>query len=74
MDDVMVSEKNRLVTLLLCFFLGAFGGHRFYVGKIGTGIAMLVTFGGIGVWALIDFVMIILGKFKDKNNLPITNW
>ncbi|MBF0519890.1 MAG: TM2 domain-containing protein [Nitrospirae bacterium] len=74
MDDVMASDKNRLVTLLLCFFLGAFGGHRFYVGKIGTGIAMLVTFGGIGIWALIDLVMIILGKFKDKNNLPITNW
>ena len=59
-------NSNRwLVCLLLCFFLGCLGIHRFYVGKTGTGIAQLLTAGGCGVWALIDFIMIILGNFTD---------
>ena len=66
MEDPQVSEKGFVPALLLCFFLGAFGIHRFYVGKVGTGILMLLTLGGIGVWTLIDFVMIAVGKFKDK--------
>jgi TM2 domain-containing membrane protein YozV len=41
--------------------------HRFYVGKIGTGILQIVTFGGLGLWVLIDFIMILLGNFKDKD-------
>ena len=60
------SEKGFVPTLLLCFFLGFLGVHRFYVGKIGTGILMLITFGGFGIWALIDFVMIAVSAFKDK--------
>jgi TM2 domain-containing membrane protein YozV len=67
------SEKGFVATLLLCFFLGAFGVHRFFVGKIGTGILMLITFGGLGIWTLIDFVMIACGKFKDNQGLPIKN-
>ncbi|QWR78127.1 TM2 domain-containing protein [Candidatus Magnetomonas plexicatena] len=73
-DDVMVSEKNRLAAALLCFFLGTFGAHRFYVGKIGTGIAMLVTLGGLGIWTLVDLIIIATGGFKDKTNLPLTKW
>ena len=61
------SSKGFVPTLILCLFLGGFGVHRFYVGKIGTGILMLCTIGGLGVWALIDLIMIILGKFKDKS-------
>lgn len=56
---------------LLCFFLGTFGIHRFYVGKIGTGILMILTFGGLGIWTLIDFVMIIVGSFRDKQGLKL---
>ena len=59
-------SKSWIAALLLCFFVGSFGVHRFYVGKVGTGILMLVTFGGLGVWTLIDFIMIAIGKFSDK--------
>ncbi|HSH09993.1 MAG TPA: TM2 domain-containing protein [Oceanipulchritudo sp.] len=67
------SEKGFVPTLLLCFFLGAFGVHRFYVGKIGTGILMLLTLGGLGIWTVVDFVMIAVGSFKDSAGLPIKN-
>jgi len=60
------SDKSNVVALLLCFFIGILGVHRFYVGKIGTGVLQLVTFGGLGIWALIDMIMIILQKFTDS--------
>ena len=49
-----------------CFFLGYLGFHRFYVGKVGTGILQLLTFGGLGIWVLIDFIKILLGRFRDS--------
>jgi TM2 domain-containing membrane protein YozV len=68
------SEKKRLVALLLCFFLGGLGAHRFYVGKTGSGIAQILTLGGLGIWILIDFIMIICGNFADKDGSPLTEW
>jgi len=68
------SEKKRLVALLLCFFVGILGIHRFYVGKVGSGIAQILTFGGLGIWVLIDFIMIICGSFSDKEGAPLTEW
>jgi TM2 domain-containing membrane protein YozV len=65
------SEKSAVTTLLLCLFLGAFGIHRFYVGKIGTGILMLITFGGFGLWTLVDLIMIATCNFKDKKEHPL---
>ncbi len=65
------SEKGFVPAILLCFFLGFLGVHRFYVGKIGTGLLMLITFGGFGIWTLIDFVVIVTSNFKDKQGLPI---
>ena len=67
------SPKGWLVTLLLCFFLGNLGIHRFFVGKMGTGILMLLTCGCFGIWTLIDFIMIVIGKFTDSEGLPIKN-
>lgn len=60
------SEKSGLVALLLCLFVGTLGVHRFYVGKIGTGVLQLLTLGGLGIWNLIDLVLIIVGSFKDS--------
>ncbi len=67
------SNKGFVPTLLLCFFLGVFGVHRFYVGKIGTGILCLLTFGGLGIWSLVDFIRIAVGSFKDSQGLVIKN-
>lgn len=67
------SEKDFIATTLLCFFLGALGIHRFYVGKTGTGIIQLLTLGGLGIWSLVDLVVIITGNFKDKEGYYIKN-
>ncbi len=69
-----ISPKSRLVTFLLCTFLGTLGVHRFYVGKTGTGILWLFTLGLFGIGVLIDWILIISGDFKDANELPIKNW
>jgi TM2 domain-containing membrane protein YozV len=60
------SEKSGMVTLLLCFFLGYIGIHRFYVGKTLSGVLYFFTLGLFGIGTLVDFVMILLGSFKDS--------
>lgn len=69
-----MSEKSRLVDALLCFFLGGLGIHRFYEGKIGTGILWPLTAGLCGIGALIDFIIILVGGAKDKDGKPIKRW
>jgi len=70
----MISDKKRLPALLLCFFLGALGVHRFYVGKVGTGILWILTAGCFGIGVLVDFIMIIVGSFKDKQGNRLEAW
>lgn len=67
------SDKDWLTTLLLCFFLGTFGIHSFYAGKTVIGVVQLITLGGCGIWALIDFIMIICGNYKDAQGKIIVN-
>ena len=59
--------KSWTVALILLIFLGCIGVHRFYVGKTGTGILMILTLAGLGIWWLIDLIMICTGKFTDKH-------
>jgi TM2 domain-containing protein len=68
------SEKSRAVALALCIPLGVFGIHRFYVGKIGTGILQLCTFGGFGLWWLFDLITIASGEFRDSDGRRVSLW
>lgn len=75
----MESDKKLLIAVLFAFFGGALGLHRFYAGKIGTGVTMLLislTFIGLivtGIWAFIDLIVIATGNFKDKEGKLIKN-
>jgi TM2 domain-containing membrane protein YozV len=85
-----ISPKSRLATALFAFFLGEFGAHRFYIGKTGSAILMLVLtivgiplclvfvgffiIGAVGIWALIDFILAVAGMMKDSKGLPIEKW
>ncbi len=69
-----VSPKSRLVAFLLCTFLGVLGIHRFYCNRVGSGIAMILTAGGLGIWLLIDWIVILCGNFRDKEGKVIRNW
>ena len=66
------TDKDWTVLLILSIILGSLGVDHFYSGEIGTGILKLITFGGCGIWWLIDVIMIATGSFKDGNGVPIT--
>ena len=59
--------KSKMVALLLSIFLGVLGIDRFYLGYIGLGILKLLTGGGLGIWWLVDLIMIATGKMKTKD-------
>ena len=65
------SNHSKTTLALICFFLGFIGIHRFMVGKIGTGVLMIITLGGCGIWALIDFIVILTGGFTDNDGNKI---
>ncbi len=83
-----ISDKSKVVAAVLAFFLGTLGIHRFYLGKIGSGIAMLVlwiisavlslvlvgAFGFVilGIWALVDFILILVGSLKDSKGRKLS--
>jgi len=89
-----VSPKSRAIAALLCFFLGGFGAHRFYVGNSGTAAVMLILwilgivfvltilgaivgvilFVAVGIWGLVDFIVILTGNFGDSMGRKVTRW
>ena len=70
-NSVIPSGKSKMVTLILCIFLGYFGVHRFYTGKIGTGIIYLFTAGIFGIGWIVDIITIAVGSYRDGNNRPL---
>ncbi len=72
--QVHQSNKSFLVTWLLSLLLGVLGVDRFYLGKVGTGILKLLTFGGLGIWALIDLILVVTNKIRDKQGLPLEGY
>ncbi|MGE3242816.1 MAG: NINE protein [Pirellulales bacterium] len=79
-DEPMVSDKNRLLALLLALLFGVFGAHRFYVGKIPSALAFILldlTFIGFavtGIWSMIDALFFAAGEFTDDNGDKLVNW
>lgn len=68
------SDKNRMTTLLLCVFGGFFGLHRFYVGRVGSGVLWLMTLGVLSVGWIYDLVMIATGEFADDQGKRVLYW
>lgn len=69
----MQSEKSWVAVLLLCLLgvIGIAGIDRFYTGRIILGILKLLTFGGLGLWTIIDVILIVTGNYKDGNGNAI---
>ncbi|MFE4541481.1 TM2 domain-containing protein [Arthrobacter sp. NPDC056727] len=67
-------QKSFLATWLFSLLLGGLGVDRFYLGKIGTGIAKLLTLGGLGCWSLVDLIITLAGKQTDKNRRPLAGY
>ncbi|MEO7986932.1 MAG: TM2 domain-containing protein [Gemmatimonadales bacterium] len=68
------SEKSRGVATALAAILGPFGAHRFYLGKPESGVLMLLTLGGLGIWWLYDLILIASGSFRDNEGRLVTRW
>ncbi len=72
--DATTSRCSRAIALILTLLLGFAGAHRFYVGRTGTALAMLFTLGGLGIWWLIDIVIVASGQLKDNEGKWVSEW
>ncbi|MBL8750833.1 MAG: TM2 domain-containing protein [Planctomycetes bacterium] len=79
-DAAPTSDRTILPAFLLAFFFGVFGAHRFYVGRTGSAVVMLVltlTLVGVvitGIWATIDWILIVCSAFRDRDERPLARW
>jgi hypothetical protein len=70
-DTARSTGRTFLATWLFALLLGYWGVDRFYLGKIGTGILKLITLGGLGVWVLVDLLLVLTGAQRDKQGRPL---
>ncbi|MBV8466801.1 MAG: TM2 domain-containing protein [Burkholderiales bacterium] len=68
------SDKDGMLMALLCVLFGVFGAHRFYAGYKKPAVIQLCTFGGLGVWMIIDLLFILFGEFKDAEGRKVNPW
>ena len=73
-DQGDVSDRTRGTAIPLAVLLGVFGGHRFYVGKTGSGVLMACTLGGMGLWWLYDLILLATGEFRDADGHRLIRW
>lgn len=73
-EPPVVSERSRSVALVLGMLGGVFGLHRFYAGRTHSGVAMVATLGGLGIWWLYDMIVLVAGEFRDADGRPIRTW
>ena len=74
LNEPEYKSRKFLDTLLLSWFLGIYGIHRFYTGYFAIGIVQLLTLGGCGIWSVIDFISICLGNFNDSKDNPLEKY
>jgi len=67
-----VSPKSRVTAILLCFFVGYIGVHRFYLGKVGTGVLWFFTGGLFGIGVIVDFLTLLFGGGSDSLGRPLS--
>lgn len=70
-NPYMMKPKSKVAAIILCIFFGWLGIHRFYTGKIGTGLLYMFTWGFMGIGVLFDLILILTGSFRDKSGIPL---